>query len=128
MVSSFGRGFDSLQLHYVSPSRGLTLVRVFSVATLCESGKAERDSLQLHYVSPSRAYPREVFIIQAKKIPSRSGGVWGGLIQRFLNKLLKLFTSQTLLYDGALAVKDGHEGNGIHLERQCDGSLPSQQV
>ena len=39
MVSSFGRGFDSLQLHYVSPSRGLTLVRVLSVAALCESGK-----------------------------------------------------------------------------------------
>ena len=48
MVSSFGRGFDSLQLHYVSPSRGLTLVRVLSVAALCESGKADDDSLQLH--------------------------------------------------------------------------------
>ena len=39
---------------YVSPSRGLTLVRVLLVAALCESGKAERDSLQLHYVAPSR--------------------------------------------------------------------------
>ena len=47
MVSLFGRGFDSLQLHYFSPSRGLTLVRVLSIASLCESGKAERDSLQL---------------------------------------------------------------------------------
>ena len=41
MVSLFGRGFDSLQLHYVTPSRGLTLVRVLSVATLCKSGKAD---------------------------------------------------------------------------------------
>ena len=54
MVSLCGRGFDSLQLHYVAPSRGLTLVRVLSFASLCESGKAERDSLQLHYVAPSR--------------------------------------------------------------------------
>lgn len=30
MVSLFGRGFDSLQLHFVAPSRGLTLVRVLS--------------------------------------------------------------------------------------------------
>ena len=51
MVSLFGRGFDSLQLHSVTPSRGLTLVRVLSVASLCESGKAERDSLQLHNFS-----------------------------------------------------------------------------
>ena len=50
MVSLFGRGFDSLQLHFVPPSRGLTLVRVLSVASLCESGKAERDSLQLHFL------------------------------------------------------------------------------
>ena len=73
MVSLFGRGFDSLQLHFVAPSRGLTLVRVefystfsrhgiadASIAMLIwlienvlsplrfESGKAERDSLQLH--------------------------------------------------------------------------------
>ena len=32
MVSLFGRGFDSLQLHYVTPSRGLTLVRVLCIA------------------------------------------------------------------------------------------------
>ena len=50
MVSLFGRGFDSLQLHYVTPSRGLTLVRVLSFASLGESGKAERDSLQLHKI------------------------------------------------------------------------------
>ena len=50
MVSLFGRGFDSLQLHFVPPSRGLTLVRVLSVTSLCESGKAERDSLQLHFL------------------------------------------------------------------------------
>jgi len=49
MVSLCGRGFDSLQLHYVAPSRGLTLVRVLSFAALDESGKAERDSLQLHF-------------------------------------------------------------------------------
>ena len=30
------------------PCRGLTLVRVLSVATLNESGMAERDSLQVH--------------------------------------------------------------------------------
>ncbi len=43
MVSSFGRGFDSLQLHHV-PLMGLTLVRV-----LCkQSDFVERDSLQLH--------------------------------------------------------------------------------
>ena len=54
MVSLFGRGFDSLQLHFVTPSRGLTLVRVLSFASLDESGKAERDSLQLHFVTPSR--------------------------------------------------------------------------
>ena len=47
MVSLFGRGFDSLQLHFVAPSRGLTLVRVLSPLRF-ESGKAERDSLQLH--------------------------------------------------------------------------------
>ena len=52
MVSLFGRGFDSLQLHYVPPSRGLTLVRVLSFASLGESGKAERDSLQLHNNNP----------------------------------------------------------------------------
>jgi len=33
---------------YVTPSRGLTLVRVLLVASLCKSGRAERDSLQLH--------------------------------------------------------------------------------
>ena len=32
MVSLFGRGFDSLQLHFVAPSRGLTLVRVLCIA------------------------------------------------------------------------------------------------
>ena len=48
MVSLFGRGFDSLQLHFIT-LRGLTLVRVLSVASLCESGKAEHDSLQLHF-------------------------------------------------------------------------------
>ena len=32
MVSLFGRGFDSLQLHFVTPSRGLTLVRVLCIA------------------------------------------------------------------------------------------------
>ena len=78
MVSLFGRGFDSLQLHFVTPSRGLTLVRVefyptfsrhgiadASIALLIwlienvlsplrfESGKAERDSLQLHFITPS---------------------------------------------------------------------------
>ena len=36
----------------VTPSRGLTLVRVLSFASLDESGKAERDSLQLHEVLP----------------------------------------------------------------------------
>ena len=49
MVSLCGRGFDSLQLHFVAPSRGLILVRVLSFAALDESGKAERDSLQLHF-------------------------------------------------------------------------------
>ena len=51
MVSLFGRGFDSLQLHFVAPSRGLTLVRVLSPLRF-ESGKAERDSLQLHCFKP----------------------------------------------------------------------------
>ena len=48
MVSSFGRGFDSLQLHYRYAERTLTLVRVLSFASLCESDFVERDSLQLH--------------------------------------------------------------------------------
>ena len=48
MVSLFGRGFDSLQLHYVPPSRGLTLVRVLLVAMLCKSDFVDYDSLQLH--------------------------------------------------------------------------------
>ena len=34
MVSLCGRGFDSLQLHFVSPSRGLTLVRVLCIANI----------------------------------------------------------------------------------------------
>ena len=55
MVSPFGRGFDSLQLHEVT-LRSLTLVRVLSVASLCESGKAERDSLQLHTKKEQHRY------------------------------------------------------------------------
>ena len=60
MVSLFGRGFDSLQLHYFSPSRGLTLVRVLSVASLCESGKAERDSSSSTIIKRKAANPQRV--------------------------------------------------------------------
>ena len=46
MVSSCGRGFDSLQLHYRCAGRTLTLVRVLFFE---KRPAAERDSLQLHY-------------------------------------------------------------------------------
>ena len=50
---------------YVTPSRGLTLVRVLLVASLCKSGRAERDSLQLHLrYALARSHPREGSFLQ----------------------------------------------------------------
>ena len=46
MVSLFGRGFDSLQLHKVFRCWGLTLVR--ALRPKGQSDFVERDSLQLH--------------------------------------------------------------------------------